>query len=45
VACVKRIYTDVCTLACTPQGLQLIDMVDGLTREELSRIIGLPFVN
>jgi 3-oxoadipate CoA-transferase, beta subunit len=45
VACVKRIYTDLCTLACTSQGLQLIDMVDGLTREELSQIIGLPFVN
>ena len=26
VGCVKRIYTDLCTLACTPTGLQLIDL-------------------
>ena len=25
VGCVKRIYTDLCTLECTPQGLKLID--------------------
>jgi 3-oxoadipate CoA-transferase, beta subunit len=25
VGCVKRIYTDLATLACTPHGLQLID--------------------
>ena len=43
IACVKRIYSDLCTLACTPRGLELIDSVDGLSKEELSRIIGLPF--
>ncbi len=42
LACVKRIYTDVATLACTPQGLKIIDLVPGLSLEELSRIIGLP---
>jgi 3-oxoadipate CoA-transferase beta subunit len=42
IACVKRVYTDLATLACTPQGLVLIDAVPGLTREELSRLIGLP---
>lgn len=42
VACVKRIYTDLCTLECTPQGLKLIDTVEGLTRAELERIINLP---
>ena len=35
VGCVKRIYTDLCTLACTPTGLQLIDLVPGLTLPEL----------
>jgi 3-oxoadipate CoA-transferase beta subunit len=30
------------TLACTPQGLEVIDMVDGLSLEELSALIGLP---
>jgi 3-oxoadipate CoA-transferase beta subunit len=42
VACVKRIYTDVCTLACTPEGLQLIDTVPGLSHAELESLVGLP---
>jgi 3-oxoadipate CoA-transferase, beta subunit len=42
IACVKRIYTDLCTLECTPQGLKLIDTVDGLTRAELEQLINLP---
>lgn len=41
LGCVKRIYTDVATLACTPQGLKLIDMVDGLTHIELEKLVGL----
>jgi 3-oxoadipate CoA-transferase beta subunit len=42
IACVKRIYTDLCTLECTPQGLKLVDTVEGLTRAELERLINLP---
>lgn len=42
LACVKRIYTDLCTLECTAQGLRLIDAVPGLTHAELERIVGLP---
>lgn len=42
IACVKRIYTDLCTLECTPQGLKLVDTVDGLPRAELEQLIGLP---
>ena len=42
IACVKRVYTDLATLACTPQGLVLIDTVPGLALEELSHLIGLP---
>jgi 3-oxoadipate CoA-transferase beta subunit len=42
IACVKRIYTDTATLACTKQGLRLIDAVDGLGLDELQRLIGLP---
>ena len=42
IACVKRIYTDLCTLACTPDGLQLIDTVPGLAYTELERLVGLP---
>jgi 3-oxoadipate CoA-transferase, beta subunit len=42
IACVKRIYSELATLACTPQGLQLIDTVEGLEHAELERLIGLP---
>ena len=42
MACVKRIYSELATLACTPQGLQLIDMVEGLALAELEKLIGLP---
>jgi len=41
-ACVKRIYSDLATLDCTPQGLRLVDMVDGLTHAELEKLVGLP---
>ncbi len=42
LACVKRIYTDLATLEVTSQGLRLIDVVDGLSREELAHLVGLP---
>ena len=42
IACVKRIYTELCTLECTPQGLKLIDLVEGLGHAELERLINLP---
>jgi 3-oxoadipate CoA-transferase beta subunit len=42
VACVSRIYSDLATLACGPQGLELIEIVDGLDVSELSKLIGLP---
>jgi 3-oxoadipate CoA-transferase beta subunit len=42
IACIKRIYTDVATFDCTPQGLQLIDKVAGLSHAELEQLVGLP---
>ncbi|MNK99751.1 3-oxoadipate CoA-transferase subunit B [compost metagenome] len=42
VACIKRIYTDLATLECSPQGLRLVDTVEGLSHKELERLIGLP---
>ena len=42
VGCVKRIYSDLATLECTPEGLKLIDLVDGLALQELEKLIGLP---
>lgn len=42
IGCVKRIYTELATLACTPDGLALIDAVPGLEHAELERLVGLP---
>ena len=42
IACVKRIYSELATLACTPQGLKLIDKVEGLEHAELEKLLGLP---
>lgn len=42
IGCVKRIYSDLATLECTPAGLKLIDKVDGLEHAELERLLGLP---
>ena len=42
IGCVKRIYSDLATLECTPQSLKLIDKVEGLSHAELERLLGLP---
>jgi len=41
IGCVKRIYSELATLECTPKGLLLVDMVDGLTHAELEKMLGL----
>ncbi len=41
IACVKRIYSDLATLQCSPEGLQLVDKVEGLEHAELERLVGL----
>ena len=45
IGCVKRIYSDLATLECTPQGLRLIDKVAGLAHVELEKLVGLPIRN
>ena len=42
IGCVKRIYSDLATLECTPGGLKLVEAVDGLSRDELEKLVGLP---
>jgi 3-oxoadipate CoA-transferase beta subunit len=42
IGCVKRVYSDLATLECTPAGLRLVDKVDGLAHGELERLVGLP---
>ena len=44
VACVGRVYTDLATIDITPQGCQVVDMVEGLTRDELARLCGVPML-
>ena len=40
VGCVSRVYTDLATIDITPQGLRVIDMVEGLSLDELQRLSG-----
>jgi 3-oxoadipate CoA-transferase beta subunit len=44
IACVRRVYTDLATFECTPQGLRLVDAVDGLSPAELEKLTGLPIM-
>ena len=44
IGCVKRVYSDLATLECTPAGLKLVDTVDGLSHAELEKLIGLPIL-
>ena len=42
LGCVKRVYTDVATFECSPEGLRVVDMVDGMTLEMLTAWVKLP---
>jgi 3-oxoadipate CoA-transferase beta subunit len=42
VGCVSRIFTDLAVIDVTPHGLSLVDMVDGLSFDELQRVTGVP---
>ena len=44
VACVSRIFTDLAVLDVTPRGLAVVDVVDGLSHEELQRLSGVPLL-
>jgi 3-oxoadipate CoA-transferase beta subunit len=40
--CVNRIYTDLAVLDVQPDGLHVVDTVEGLSFEELQRLTGVP---
>jgi 3-oxoadipate CoA-transferase, beta subunit len=40
--CVNRIYTDLAVIDVKPDGLHVVEAVDGLTFEELQRLTGVP---
>jgi len=44
VACVHRIYTDLAVLDVTPAGLKIVQMVDGLSWDELQAVTDAPLL-
>lgn len=44
IACVSRVYTDLAVIDITPDGLRVVEMVEGLAMDELQRITGLPLL-
>jgi 3-oxoadipate CoA-transferase beta subunit len=42
LACVNRIYTDLAVIDVTPQGLRVLEIVDGLSFAELAKLTGVP---
>ena len=44
VGCVSRIFTDLAVIDVTPRGLAVVDVVDGLSFDELQRLTGLPLL-
>jgi 3-oxoadipate CoA-transferase, beta subunit len=42
VRCVTRIYTDLAVIAVQADGLHVVDLVEGLSFEELQRLSGVP---
>jgi len=42
VGCVDRIFTDLAVIDVTPKGLVVVDIVDGLSLDELRRLTGVP---
>jgi 3-oxoadipate CoA-transferase, beta subunit len=42
IGCVERIFTDLAVIDVTRNGLQVVEIVDGLSFEELQRVSGVP---
>ncbi|WP_075255482.1 CoA transferase subunit B [Herbaspirillum camelliae] len=42
IGCVNRIYTDLAVIDVTPQGLQVREIVEGLSFDELQKLTGAP---
>jgi 3-oxoadipate CoA-transferase beta subunit len=43
--CVNRIYTDLAVIDVTPEGLKVIETVEGLAFDELQRLTGVPLLS
>ena len=44
IGCVERIFTDLAVLDVTPRGLAVVEIVEGLSVEELQRLTGVPLI-
>ena len=44
VGCVHRIYTDLAVIDVTPKGLAVVEIIDGLSFEELEKLTGVPLL-
>jgi 3-oxoadipate CoA-transferase beta subunit len=44
IGCVSRVYTDLAVIDITPDGLRVVEAVEGLEISELERITGLPLL-
>jgi 3-oxoadipate CoA-transferase beta subunit len=44
IGCVSRVYTDLAVIDITSEGLRLVEVVEGLSLDELERITGLPLL-
>ena len=44
IACVSRVYTDLAVIDLTPEGLRVVEVIEGLEEDELERITGLPLL-
>lgn len=42
LACVSRVYTDLAVIDVTPDGLRLVELIDGLAFDELLKLSGVP---
>jgi 3-oxoadipate CoA-transferase beta subunit len=42
IRCVSRIYTDLAVIDVTPRGLEVLEVVDGLSFDELVKLTGVP---
>ena len=44
VGCVTRIYTDLAVIDVTPRDCEVVEIVDGLSFDELQRLTGVPLL-
>jgi 3-oxoadipate CoA-transferase beta subunit len=44
IGCVSRVYTDLAVIDVTPQGLKVVEIVDGLSFVELQKLSGVPLI-